>query len=160
MLKERIQWVDIAKGFFILFIVIGHVFSDGVLRRYVFSFHVPAFFFMSGYCFNACKNKKDFVIGKIRTIVVPYIAFSLISILLFVLVASILPKLNEIMQCGILANIKCMLYGSSKPAIMKYNQPLWFLPCLFCVSIIAYTIETIGGEGTTVIKTYIVAERC
>ena len=32
MLKERIQWVDIAKGFFILFIVIGHVFSDGVLR--------------------------------------------------------------------------------------------------------------------------------
>lgn len=151
MLKERIQWVDIAKGFFILFIVIGHVFSDGVLRRYVFSFHVPAFFFMSGYCFNACKNKKDFVIGKIRTIVVPYITFSLISILLFVLVASILPKLNEIMQCGIFTNIKCMLYGSSKPAIMKYNQPLWFLPCLFCVSIVAYTIETIGG-GTTVIK--------
>lgn len=52
------------------------------------------------------------------------IAFSLISIFLFVLVASILPKLNEIKQCDILANIKCMLYGSSKPANMKYNQTL------------------------------------
>lgn len=36
-----------------------------------------------------------------------------------------------------------MLYGNSKPEVMRYNLPLWFLPCLFLTSCIGYCEEAI-----------------
>lgn len=47
-MKERIEYFDIAKGILILCVVIGHVFDRGVINQYVYSFHVPAFFIISG----------------------------------------------------------------------------------------------------------------
>ena len=55
--KERIFAFDAAKAIGIFFIVIGHVFHDqGIYAQYVYSFHVPLFFFLTGVTFSRGKN--------------------------------------------------------------------------------------------------------
>lgn len=143
--QERVHWIDITRGIAIIAIVLGHVFTSGNLWRYVFSFHVPIFFFISGYCFSYKKDMNLFLKEKTDKIVIPYLVFSSLSICAFFLASLVLPQIKEILDCNLGKNLRCMFYGTSKPAIMKYNQPLWFLPCYFCVSIIAYIVERIGG---------------
>ena len=57
--QARNHTVDILKGFLILMVVLGHVLlgtlQDNVLRYFIYSFHMPAFFFISGYLTNVEK---------------------------------------------------------------------------------------------------------
>ncbi|AIQ49628.1 hypothetical protein R70723_29935 [Paenibacillus sp. FSL R7-0273] len=52
--NKRIDWIDIFKGLIILFVVIGH--ENGFLVKYVYLFHMPAFFFISGFTANLDKQ--------------------------------------------------------------------------------------------------------
>lgn len=47
-MKNRIKFLDIAKGIAILAIIAGHTGPDWV-KQFVFTFHVPVFFIISGY---------------------------------------------------------------------------------------------------------------
>lgn len=141
--KNRLEWIDIARGFFILAIVIGHVFNDGAIRAWVFSFHVPAFFVVSGFCYRDSKDFRGWFSGKVRSIVVPYVSFSVLSIMIFALTELVMPKIGTLLNCDIVNNVKVMLYGNSKPDIMRYNLPLWFLPCFFCVTMLTYGVEKV-----------------
>ncbi|MDO4308534.1 MAG: acyltransferase family protein, partial [Eubacteriales bacterium] len=142
--KERMHWVDIARGFFMIAIVLGHVFHSGYLRHWVFSYHVPAFFFLAGYCFKYIQDVQQFIKKKVRTIVIPYLIFSLMSIVLFAIAQLVMPKVGTLLECDLVTNFFVMLYGNSKPETMRYNLPLWFLPCFFCVTILAYIVEKLS----------------
>lgn len=43
--RQRIDWIDFAKGITILLVIIGHNVS-GPLRGAIFSFHMPLFFIL------------------------------------------------------------------------------------------------------------------
>ncbi len=44
MEKERIEWVDIAKGIAIIAMIIGHGCPKRAIVSFIFSFHMPLFF--------------------------------------------------------------------------------------------------------------------
>ncbi|MBH1998988.1 MAG: acyltransferase family protein [Sphingomonadaceae bacterium] len=46
--RDRLDWVDVARGIGILAVVVGHVWTRGPLRDAVYSFHMPLFFLLSG----------------------------------------------------------------------------------------------------------------
>ena len=47
--KMRLEWVDISKGIGILLVIIGHcVYIGGSIHNWIFSFHMPLFFILSG----------------------------------------------------------------------------------------------------------------
>lgn len=81
-MKERIKWLDILKGFLIITVMIGH---SGVcpvgFRAWIYSFHVPAFFIVSGYTFQIREEKSfvRYVVKKARTLLVPAMVFGMIS---------------------------------------------------------------------------------
>ena len=73
-MKERIKWIDTAKGIAIVLVVIGHVvqsyhnvnlYEDSVLfnfsSRFVYSFHMPLFMCISSYLLqkSVAKNFKS-----------------------------------------------------------------------------------------------------
>jgi fucose 4-O-acetylase-like acetyltransferase len=48
--KKRIEWIDIAKGITIILMIIGHTVEFGSeVRNFIFSFHMPLFFILSGF---------------------------------------------------------------------------------------------------------------
>lgn len=142
--KERIAWIDNAKAIAIFFIVLGHQLPSGSLCGYLYSFHVPLFFFLSGLTFNASKAPKKFFAEKAKRILVPYFVFSLISIAVYSVTNFLFKKSGlSLGQCLI-----GMLIGTRSTGLMQWNNPLWFLPCLFVLLTVAYIIKrfVFGGK--------------
>lgn len=88
MQNNRDFRLDFAKGILISLVVIGHSFfygytlnnihQDTFIYKVIYSFHMPAFMLLSGYFFYNT-NKRPLarvILLKIKTIVVPFIAFS------------------------------------------------------------------------------------
>ncbi|OYP59578.1 acyltransferase family protein, partial [Prevotella sp. P3-122] len=52
-IHKRLQYVDFLKGFAILCVVVGHIAAFNpkcdLLIDFVYSFHMPLFFFISGF---------------------------------------------------------------------------------------------------------------
>ncbi|MGK2908307.1 MAG: acyltransferase family protein [Sphingobium sp.] len=47
--RERLEWIDAAKGIGIIAVIAGHIWTRGPLRDAVYAFHMPLFFLISGY---------------------------------------------------------------------------------------------------------------
>ncbi len=87
----RIQWIDYAKGIGILLVVLGHVLTDylthGIkltdsaykLLVFIYSFHMPLFFFLSGLFAQKWFLKSNAINSKIKLLVYPYVVWSLIQ---------------------------------------------------------------------------------
>ena len=77
--------ISIAKAIGIIFMVVGHVYdkeSWGV--HYIYMFHMPLFFVLSGYFFKCPRTKKDmiaFVKKKIVGLYIPYLLWTIFFIL-------------------------------------------------------------------------------
>lgn len=95
MTKQRIHWIDATKGILILLMVLGHVVSSAdnhggnntFLKQFMsFSslyscFFMQAFIILSGYTSNFDKTFKAFSISLVKTILLPWMAFSIIGYL-------------------------------------------------------------------------------
>lgn len=86
METRRIEWIDIAKGFSILLVIIGHGIG-GMLRGIIFSFHMPLFFILSSATFKLSSNGDEFLKKSEKSfkhLLVPafgiYIAYTVISL--------------------------------------------------------------------------------
>jgi fucose 4-O-acetylase-like acetyltransferase len=90
----RSNVVDIVKGIAILLVVYGHT-AQGLVHRgwwagpgasysrtFIYSFHMPAFFFVAGLFVLgsiAKRGNKRFAVDKVKTILYPYVLFAMIS---------------------------------------------------------------------------------
>lgn len=52
----RNESIDVIKGFLIITVIVGHILlgtlDEKALRYFIYSFHMPSFFFISGYLLN------------------------------------------------------------------------------------------------------------
>jgi len=122
--NERIAWVDVFKFLGIWAIYIGHFGSKGgKVYPFVFTYHVPMFFFAAG--FFASHYLKEtpllFVKKKTRQLMVPYAFFSLFALIVFVLHENwgILQVKSALLS--LFMGIRDQLFAGS----------LWFIPCLY-----------------------------
>lgn len=93
----RSNIVDIVKGIAIALVVYGHT-AQGMVHRkwwvgpgaifsdeFIYSFHMPAFFFVSGLFVMsslAKRGSRQFAIDKVKTILYPYLLFAVIGALI------------------------------------------------------------------------------
>lgn len=80
--SKRLPYVDMAKGFAMLLVIIGHcAYSDKMIVGWLYSFHMPLFFALSGFTFNPEKYKslREVISVKLRQLIIPY--FFLCSVL-------------------------------------------------------------------------------
>lgn len=123
MTTKRITYIDMTKGIGILLVVFGHSsFPSPEINQWISSFHMPLFFLLSGMLLSHTgaheKPLGTTLKKKARTILVPYLWFSIFSILFSAILdtatfATYLP--NALLQTVV-------FYGISV---------LWFLPSLF-----------------------------
>ena len=87
----RNNTVSIAKAIGIILMVVGHSGCPKGLCQFIYLFHMPLFFFISGYFFNpdSTDSKKTFLIRKVQTLWMPFVKWSFIFLLLHNLLYSI-----------------------------------------------------------------------
>ncbi|MFQ9706993.1 MAG: acyltransferase family protein [Limosilactobacillus pontis] len=84
-MRKRIEWIDIARGIAILFVIIGHSlgkYTTSYFTNLIFVFHMPIFFVLSGYLYKK-KHKQKFLKSSYFNLIVPYIGTVLIAFLLY-----------------------------------------------------------------------------
>ena len=82
--NKRIPILDIAKGIGIILVVVGHCLEmRSSIGRFIWSFHMPLFFIISGLCFNEMhhNNIKAFVVSRFKSLVFPAAIFTAFSII-------------------------------------------------------------------------------
>lgn len=129
----RHQFIDIAKLGGIFFVILGHLPTSAYIHTYIYSFHMPLFFIISGYLHKPYSNQET-IKRNTYTLIIPYILlFTCVQIL----------ELQDIFRRG---NINFSLVGSTLATSFKamilgepriYVGPLWFLISLFEIKIIA-----------------------
>ena len=68
----RVDWIDLTKGIAIFLMVCGHIGLPGALSNWIWSFHMPLFFLMSGLLYIPCQSRllifhlKNFLCGEAR----------------------------------------------------------------------------------------------
>ncbi len=153
--SKRIEWIDILKGFAIICVILGHrkYGNNGLLSTYfvseVYSFHIPLFFFASGLVFSIAKydSFKNFLIKKIKTILVPMVFFSFIQILFnFAYYGVLLGSKNA--DYGINYFFNSLLGIILQIRNGKYEATLWFFSCLFITQCIFYWVIKIFKNRT------------
>ena len=131
--------VYIAKALTIILMVIGHSGCPDWMNQYLYIFHMPLFFFISGFLFKDkyLINSKSYIINKINGLYVPFFKWAMIFLLLH----------NLFYSFGIYSNLYNLDEFRAKVfkiIIMTDTEALlggyWFLRELFLVSIIAYCV--------------------
>ena len=140
----RIAYIDIAKCIGIYLIVLGHMLRRGTVFSYLATAGVPLFFFLSGVTYHYSNQKILFWKKKIVSLLIPYFFAGMISILIFCILGSFAGKKLgvTIRSTDIVPNLLGLLYANSKTQYMKWNNSLWFIPCLFCIFIPVDLLET------------------
>jgi acyltransferase len=138
----RLLWIDALKGFGIALVVIAHNSLPEALDTYIFSFHMPLFFFISGFLFNFVKytgSATNFVKERFRSLIIPYLAFAVLTCLFyFLLDEAYSPGVTSIkfFEADVLHRIYSIIYALGP--MISYNPPLWFLTCLFVTELLFY----------------------
>ena len=123
---SRLLTIDVARGIGILLVVLGHntVFRESGHGLYeaIYLFHMPLFFFVSGVTFRLT-SPGEALKKRARALLVPYFMMGAIAVLLAAQSGEIVRVFDE---------LRGVLYGTGHTIRFV---PLWFLPCLFLVSV-------------------------
>lgn len=82
--QERIAYIDVAKTICIFFMVVGHWTSNHLLFMYIYSFHMPALFVISGYLYKPHSWKRT-----IFSLGIPVMFYSMINIVFLLLIGEL-----------------------------------------------------------------------
>jgi len=126
--SARIKWIDYAKGVAIFLMVIGHTSLPAMLGKWIWSFHMPLFFVISGllFCSERYPQFWGFCRKRIWSLLVPYICFTIIC-------------------AGLDWWLDLFTADNKHPFSWGWDGvALWFLPVLFCCEIIYYWLSKLG----------------
>ncbi len=145
METKRIDYFDIAKGIGIIAVVIGHM-DLTTLNKFIFSFHMPLFFLISGYFLSNKLSVSQLAKRKAKQLLIPY-TFTCICICILSVVEDIAFDNGENLLYNLKMWIYASLYGSGgeyfEPFYIKRIGALWFLLAMFfALVIVRYALDT------------------
>ena len=126
--RRRLQYLDAVRGFAMICIVLGHL-GIADINRFVFTFHLPIFYLITGYFINKTGSYREFVKKKFRTLIVPYGFTCAVMILLAVLMQKVFVGHGS--KAVLMKWIRASLYAAGD----SYQEPfyipgigaIWFL---------------------------------
>lgn len=127
--SNRIPWIDTAKGLGLLCVIFGHL-GVPYLSTWLYTFHMPLFFFLSGVVFSGGKYTfSEFLVRKLKSLVVPYFVLGGGIFLVHCLI-NLVQGAPGITYHEMLINFM----------VQEHFWTVWFLACLFLVEVLYYCI--------------------
>ena len=122
--ENRSEVIDTLKGIGILLMVLGHMHFNTVFNYYVYAFHMPLFFLISGYLYRRPDSMKKTILRKAKRLLVPYFSFGIGYWILWLVLHG---KETE----NPFAPFYALVFNGINGLV--YESALWFLPALFVV---------------------------
>lgn len=128
---NRIAYLDMARGFAIFLVVMGHRgFISYQTNAWLSTFHLPSFFIISGFLLTVKKEYENsfssIIKKKAKTLLIPYFAYSLLSLLCdFIYIA------RDVLS---FSDLKTHFFET---ITFRGYSVLWFLPVMFFAETIA-----------------------
>lgn len=143
---NRDNSIDIAKGIAILLVIIGHL-DIPFLTGFIFSFHMPIFFIISGMLF---KDKDHLIKNKFLKYVKPYL-FSIIGLIVVKLLFNILIQRDSTLLIhSVFRWFKAGIWGSMFNNLLGFSLPtvgmIWFFWALFWTQLFNHYIIKIQNN--------------
>ncbi len=145
--KERVQWLDTARCIGIFLVILGHISFGPIFghsaEKWIYSFHMPLFFFLSGLTQKNLKFAES-VKKAARQLLLPYSIFYVLTFLWWLMVSvlrhpEIYPNRFDAILKGLLGLLIANGYDT-KISFMA-NVPLWFCAGLFWCKLVFAIVE-------------------
>lgn len=124
--SRRSGAVDAVRVVGIVAVVAGHVFHGAAITMGLYTWHVPVFFFLTGYLWTSDRPLKVEVTKRAKTILVPYAVWAMLIAVPFVAVSAISHKLKP-------QDLLPIILGGSY--LKQPFSAFWFITALFVVAI-------------------------
>lgn len=134
--KQRIDYLDIAKGIGIIMVVWAH--AGGPFSRYIYQMHMPYFFLISGLLYSSNASLKEYTLKKVKSLYIPFAFWNI----LFYTVKSVR---HGVAASSIFRTVVDIALTLSKDG--QYFGATWFLGALFVVSIIYKAFDILIKES-------------
>lgn len=132
--KIRLNYLDMSKGFGILLVIAGHIYErNSFAEVWIYSFHMPLFFIISGMLLNYSNindNMINIIKKKIKSIILPYFTFEIVAIIIYLIESNLFTL--EAIRWSV---IDCILVYYCRAGAT------WFLPCLFVAEILFVVLK-------------------
>ncbi len=130
---KRLDYIDALKGFGIILVVLGHMhFGYEVPYQYIYAFHMPLFFLVSGYLYKRPVRMADGIKKKVKGLLVPYFIFGL-GYFCFWLIYNYTPGIDWA------STLKAVLWVTVDG--LPVESALWFLMVMFWAWLIYALID-------------------
>ncbi|MGX9367341.1 acyltransferase family protein [Desulfoplanes sp. PS50] len=147
---KRIVWLDYTKAFGIFLVVYGHsLATSSYVDKWIYSFHMPLFFLISGYLTKEKYLQRKFVpfiVKNLKALLPAYCFFFIVGYIMWLFILrNFGVDANKIVNP--VSPILAFFYGTGKPDTIKLTPVvLWFFPCLFSSQILFYICSRCGSN--------------
>jgi fucose 4-O-acetylase-like acetyltransferase len=159
---ERIGWLDSARAFGIVAVVVGHVAGDGAVRDAMFHFHMPLFFMLSGMVFRP-DAVRDVARRRARSLLLPYVAWLAVIAAADVVIAATTGHPAYLPWGRPLVALARMFLGGT--FLVGPFGVFWFVTCLYLVQLAGAAIlrrpirQTLIGAAIALVAAHLVGPR-
>lgn len=143
---NRIKYLDIARGIAIVTVVFYHTrylpFQNFLLPL-ITPWMLPIFAVVGGLLYRHRETESfwAFFKRKFRTLMIPYIAFGVLSLVLWLIIRNVYDGRY------IWAPVSSQIAGLTLGKELIFNGPLWFLPCYFLTGIFIRALYPYLGKS-------------
>lgn len=153
--RRRNVTLDVAKAICIMLMVVGHSGAPRAVHDFIYMFHMPCFFLVSGYLLNE-KYLTDIALGakrKIKGLYKPFVKWTLI----FIALHNVFYALHFYTDCYSTVDfLKHILLTFLTQEKELFLGGYWFLPALLFASVFSICILSLLKRCNRLTNVYIV----
>jgi acyltransferase len=145
----RIEYVDNVKAIAMVLVVVGH--APGLnpfVMNFIYAFHMPVFFFLSGLLLSEQKLAlplRRFIVLQVRGLGIPYLFFFLLSYLYWLPTHRLAAAAKTLGPMAWWEPLLGLLMGNQHAWVV--NAVLWFFLCLFMTTCIYFIAKRFFSAG-------------
>lgn len=134
--KTRISYIDKARGFALFLLVLGHIVrANSLTFNWIFSFHVPLFFVLSGMCSGSYPSMPfgSYLKHKAKARLLPFVIITLIGLGICMLIP---PYREAVLADGLKTQLISAILRAQP--VNLYIGQVWYFASLFWAELYFY----------------------
>ncbi len=144
--QERLEYIDLFRAFGILCMIMGHIHFGSVFDKWIHAFHMPMFFFISGWFFKNDRRVpySSLVLRKAKKLLRPYLIF---EFALWFVCMIFLKEYRSAQAIGhiLWENTYKIPVESGVSGISPVPGAMWFLTAIFLAEAIYLLLDQVLG---------------